>query len=52
MVVISTNNKRIVKINEYKALFIKKNSNNSTKIIEYKERLIKYEENYEKFDLY
>ncbi len=52
MVVISTNNKRIVKINEYKALLIKKNSNNSTKIIEYKERLIKYEENYEKFDLY
>ncbi len=47
-----TDNKRIIKINEYKALFTEKNNNNAIKSIKYKKRLINYEENYEKFILY
>jgi len=44
-----TNNKRYTKVDEYKALFAKEDS---TKSIEYEERLIDYEEDYEDYDPY
>ncbi len=48
-VVTSTNNKKYIKIDEYKALFIKEKSNEN---VEYKKRLIDYDKNYESYDLY
>jgi len=50
--VIFTDNKRYTKVDKYEALLIEKDSNNSTESIEYKERLIKYKKDYERFDLY
>ena len=48
-IVTPTDNKRYIKINKYEALFIKEDS---TKSVEYKEKLIDYDENYEGYDLY
>jgi len=45
----STDNKRYTKINKYKALLAKEDS---TKSIEYEERLIDYDENYENYNPY
>ncbi len=44
-----TDNKRYIRINEYKILLIKENS---TESIEYEERLIDYDEDYESYDPY
>ncbi len=44
-----TNNKKYTKVDEYEAFFIEEDS---TKSIEYKERLIDYNENYESYDSY
>ncbi len=52
MAITSTNNKRYAKINKYEALLVKENSNNFTESIKYKKKLIKYEKNYEAYDLY
>ncbi len=52
IIVVVTNNKKYIKIDKYKVLLAKKNSNKSTESVEYKERLIKYEKNYEKFNSY
>ncbi len=52
MVITLTNNKRYIKVNKYEALFAEKDSNKSTESIEYEERLIEYEKDYETYDLY
>ena len=44
-----TDNKKYIKIDEYKALLTEEKS---TESIEYKERLIDYDEDYESYDLY
>jgi len=44
-----TDNKGYTKVDEYKALLTKENS---TESIEYKEKLIDYNEDYEGYDLY
>ena len=52
IIVIPTDNKRYIKINEYEAFLAKENSNNFIKSIKYEERLIKYNKDYKGFDLY
>ncbi len=52
IMVTSIDNKRYIKIDEYEAFLTKKNSNNSTESIEYKERLIEYEKDYKGFNSY
>ncbi len=47
--VIFTDNKRYIKVDEYEAFLVKEDN---TESIEYKERLIDYDENYESYDLY
>jgi len=47
--IISTDNKRYSKVDEYKALFAEENS---IKSIEYKERLIDYDKDYESYVSY
>ena len=47
--VIFTDNKRYIKVDEYKALFAEENS---IKSIEYKERLIDYDKDYESYVSY
>jgi len=42
-------NKRYTKVDEYEALLIEEDS---TESIEYEERLINYDEDYESYDLY
>ena len=49
IVITLTSNKRYTKVNEYEALLIEKNS---TKSIEYEERLIDYDKNYKSYDPY
>jgi len=49
---IITNNKRYIKVNKYKTLLRKENENNFNENIEYKEKLIEYEKDYKKFNLY
>ena len=44
-----TNNKKYTKVNEYEALLIE---GDSTENIEYKEKLIDYDEDYENYDPY
>ncbi len=48
-VVIFTNNKKYIKINEYEVLLVEKDS---IKSIEYKKRLIDYDEDYKSYDPY
>jgi len=50
-VVILTDNKRYTKIDEYEAL-LKKKKKNSIKSVEYEEKLIKYNEDYESYNSY
>ena len=45
-----TDNKRYIKVDEYEALLAEEKNN--TESIEYEERLIDYDENYESYDLY
>jgi len=47
--IILTNNKRYIKVDEYEALLIEKDS---TESIKYEERLIDYDEDYESYDPY
>ncbi len=47
--VTSTNNKRYTKVDEYKVLFTKEDN---IKSVEYEEKLIEYEENYESYNPY
>jgi len=47
--VIPIDNKRYTKVDEYEALLTKEND---TENIEYEERLIDYDENYESYDPY
>ncbi len=49
IIVTSINNKRYTKVNKYEAFLIEEDS---TENIEYEERLINYDENYEGYDLY
>jgi len=49
--IISTDNKRYTKVDKYKALLAEEEENN-TKSIEYEERLIDYDEDYERYDPY
>ncbi len=51
-IMIITNNKRYIKVNKYKTLLRKENENNFNENIEYKEKLIEYEKDYKKFNLY
>ncbi len=47
--VILINNKRYMKVDEYEALFVEEDS---TESVEYKERLIDYNKDYESYDPY
>ncbi len=52
MAIVSNDNKKYIKVNEYEALLVEGNNNNLTKSIKYEERLVKYEEDYKGFDSY
>ncbi len=47
-----TNNKRYAKVDKYKVLLTKEDSNDFTESIEYKEKLIDYDKDYKSYDSY